>query len=188
MIALRYMQPEDKEMVRSWRNSDAVSKYMHTSGDITPQEHTRWFDRVLADRTCKYWIVTFHGEPVGVVNLYNIDLVNQRCYWSFYIGNIEMRGKGIGTFVEYEILRIVFEELKLNKLCGEILSWNEVILRIHDAFGYRREGYLREHIIKEGKCFDVVVIGMLRREWEANKSRLEQELRAKNLLSTSSEN
>ncbi|MBC8264048.1 MAG: UDP-4-amino-4,6-dideoxy-N-acetyl-beta-L-altrosamine N-acetyltransferase [Anaerolineales bacterium] len=182
MIHLRDLRPEDKEIVRNWRNSPEVSKYMHTDQYITVEAHEQWFHRTFGDDTRKYWIVTYDGQDVGLVNLYDIDHVNQRCYWAFYIAAPNMRGKGIGTFVEYEILRIVFEELKLNKLCGEIISWNERIIHIHYSFGYKKEGYLRQHIIKGGEPMDVVVIGMLREEWELNKPELEERLRKKGLL------
>ena len=181
MIALRDIQLGDEEMVRVWRNSPEVNEYLFADQHITAEAHREWFQKILNDQTFKYWIVTYDGQDVGVVNLFNIDRDNQRCYWGFYIAYPEMRGRGIGTFVEYEILRIVFDELGFNKLCGETLSWNK-ILQIHYSFGYQQEGCLRQHVIKDGRPVDVVVIGILRDEWELKKPELQERLRRQGLL------
>ena len=182
MIALRDVRSDDKEMIRNWRNSPEVSRYMLTDRYITVEAHEQWFQKSLEDETSRHWIVTYNGQDVGLVNLHDIDYVNQRCYKGFYIADPRMRGKGIATFVEHEISCIAFEQLKLNKLCAEILSWNERNLQRHCRLGYKKEGHLRQHITKGGKRMDVVVVGILREEWALKKPELQERLRKKGLL------
>ncbi len=182
MNALRDVGAEDREKILRWRNSPEVAKYMYTDHHIGAREHERWFERILQDRTCRYWIIVCDGQDVGLANLYGLDEQNQRCYWAFYLASPDVRGKGVGSFVEYSVLRYVFEELKLRKLCCEVLGSNEAVVSIHKSFGFREEGLFREHIFKGGQSIDVVCLAMLRHEWESQKTGIESRLRQREVM------
>ena len=61
--------------------------------------------------------------------------------------------------------------LKFNKLVSEVLAFNEIIIKIHQRFGSKIEGTLRQHIFKNGKYHDVIVLGILKEEWEKIKDK-----------------
>lgn len=182
MISLRDVNPSDKETIRAWRNMPEVGKYMYSDHVITPEEHDAWFERIMKDRTCKYWIIACDSEDVGLVNLYALDQRNRRCYWAFYIISPNVRGKGVGSFAEYSVFKYVFDELRLNKLCCEVLAFNEAVIEMHKSFGFVQEGVFRKHVFKGEQAHDVVCLGLLREEWEANKGHLTEKLRAKGLV------
>ena len=182
MASLRDVHPEDREKILEWRNLPKVADYMYTDHAISPEEHAAWFSRVLKDPTYKYWVIVCDGEDVGLANLCAIDRINQRCYWGFYIAGTNVRGKGVGSHVEYMILNYVFEELKLEKLCGEVLSFNQDVVDMHSSFGFVQEGLLRKHVLKQGVLNDVVCIGILKDEWAARRPQVEQRLREKGIL------
>jgi UDP-4-amino-4,6-dideoxy-N-acetyl-beta-L-altrosamine N-acetyltransferase len=172
--ALRKVRLEDKDQLLRWRNLPEVAQYMYTDHLITSEEHERWFHRMLQDPTCQYWIIASDGQDVGVAYLYNISLQHSRCYWGFYLASPSARGKGVGSFVECFILRHVFEELKLSKLCCEVLASNPAVIKMHQSFGFKQEGFFREHIIKQAIPEDVVSLATLRREWETLKPKSER--------------
>jgi UDP-4-amino-4,6-dideoxy-N-acetyl-beta-L-altrosamine N-acetyltransferase len=176
MMRLRDLAPGDKDTLYEWRNLPQVAHYMTNSHTITPEEHERWFTSLFTNPTRKYWMITYDGADVGVVNLVDIDRQNLRCYWAFYIAAPSMRGKGIGSLVEFEVLRYVFEELGLHKLCGEVLDFNQPVLDLHATFGFVEEGRLRQHIRRGDTWHDMVQIGLLRDEWLARKPAIEARL------------
>jgi UDP-4-amino-4,6-dideoxy-N-acetyl-beta-L-altrosamine N-acetyltransferase len=182
VTSLRDIRPDDADMIREWRNLPQVSDYMYTDHVISPEEHAAWFSRVLKDSTCKYWVITCDGEDVGVAYLYAIDRTNRRCYWGFYVVSPNVRGKSVGTCVEYAVLNYVFDELKLEKLCCEVLAFNKGVVEMHRRFGFAQEGLLRKHIWKRDVFQDVVCLAMLREEWVAARPRQEEKLRSKGLL------
>jgi UDP-4-amino-4,6-dideoxy-N-acetyl-beta-L-altrosamine N-acetyltransferase len=182
VTSLREMTAGDEEQVREWRNLPEVAKYMYTDHVIGREEHATWFRKVMLDSSCKYWIIICDGEDVGVASLYSIDRRNLRCYWAFYLGSPNVRGKGVGSVVEYSVLRYVFDELKFNKLCAEVLGFNQPVVDMHKGFGFVQEGYFRKHVLKDGAMQDIFCIAMLREEWEAKKPGIEERLRAKGLL------
>jgi UDP-4-amino-4,6-dideoxy-N-acetyl-beta-L-altrosamine N-acetyltransferase len=176
MIKLRDVQPEDREQILIWRNMPDVASYMYNDHQITSAEHAIWFQSAMSDPSKQYWIIRFEETDVGLVNLYNIDRNQRRCYWAFYIADPNMRGKGIGPFVEATILRYVFDDLQFNKLCCEVLATNDSVVQLHKSFGFEQEGYYRQHILKRGVFVDVVALAILRSEWEKRIAQIEERL------------
>ena len=171
MIEVRDLRAEDKEKIRNWRNSPDISKNMLTDQYISPEDHEKWFARIMADPTVRYWMIMFDGQDVGLCNLDQIDEQHRRCSWGFYIA--DEAGKGIGGIVENFVLRYVFEDLRLNKLYGEVLATNQRMLALHKFFGLTVEGCLRQHVIKDGVPTDIYCVAMLREEWESRNRRPE---------------
>ena len=182
MISLRDMRPEDRDRVRDWRNLPAVARFMYTDREIPNDEHARWFDLVLEDPTCTYWIVTCDGADVGLACITGIDRTHSRCSWAFYIASSDLRGRGVGSVVEYSVLSHVFDRLGLEKLCCEVLDLNAPVIEMHKRFGFSEEGRLRRHIRKGDQWHDVIVLAMLREDWLAVKPGIEERLSAKGLL------
>ncbi len=182
MITLRKLRFEDKDQVFKWRNLPGVAKYMYTDHRISPEEHEKWFNTALSDATRVYWIIIRDGQDVGLVNLYNLDRKNQRSHWAFYIASPDVRGSGIGSFVEYSMLQYAFDELHLNKLCCEVLVSNEAVIAMHKKFGFQQEGYFSEHISKGNVLEDIACLAIKRSEWEKIKMDIESRLKQKGLL------
>jgi UDP-4-amino-4,6-dideoxy-N-acetyl-beta-L-altrosamine N-acetyltransferase len=155
---------------------------MYSDHAISEEEHRTWFERVRHDPACHYQIIELDGEGVGVVYLTDIDPKNRRCFWGFYLASPAVRGRGVGSFVEYSVLRYVFDEVQLNKLCCEVFASNEGVIRMHESFGFHREGFYRQHVYKNNVFHDVVALAMLTDEWRGNRSPIEQRLHAKGIL------
>lgn len=182
MIRLRALEPADRDRLLEWRNRPEIARYMYTDHVIGPEEHSRWFETAMVSEDRKYWIIELDDEPVGLANLYDIDRQHRRCYWAFYLASPSVRGRGVGSFVEYYVLSHVFDELGLNKLCCEVLGFNEAVVGMHESFGFSREGLFREHIIKGGEAHDVVALAMLADEWEGLREPTRRRLADKGLL------
>lgn len=182
MITLRDVQPEDSEMLRTWRNLPEVAAYMYTDHEITPEEHALWFEGMMRDDSSRYWVITLDGEDVGLLYLYDINRRHRRCYWGFYVASPKVRGRGVGSYTEYTCLRHVFDVMGFNKLCCEVLDGNQPVVDMHKKYGFQQEGYYRQHVIKGGEPKDVVALAMLKEEWEQVKPAMEARLREKGLI------
>ena len=168
-IRLREIELGDIEMIRNWRNSSEVSKYMYTEKLITEDNQKVWFDKIDKDESSKYWIISYDGTSIGLASVTGIDKALQSCYWAFYLGDSSIRGVGIGSKVEYNIIEYVFNDLCLNKLRCEVFVTNDNVIKMHEKFGFRREAFYREHCVKENKKLDVVGLALLKIDWEKNK-------------------
>jgi len=176
LVTLRPLLASDRDQILAWRNLPEVSAYMYRDSVISPDEHASWFEEAQTDRGRRYWIVTHEGNDVGLANLYGISKSDKRCSWAFYIGTDNLRGKGVGSAVEFLVLSQVFEEMAFNKLCCEVLLANEAVWRLHKKVGFHEEGRLQSQIQKGGSFHDVVLLALLVEQWPAARDCLTAKL------------
>jgi UDP-4-amino-4,6-dideoxy-N-acetyl-beta-L-altrosamine N-acetyltransferase len=168
-VHLRPIELADTTQLLAWRNLPEVASYMYTDHHITEPEHARWFAGAMNDETKRYWVIELDGEPVGLANLYDISAAHRRAYWAFYLADDRVRGRGVGSTTERWVMRHVFEELALEKLCCEVLETNEGVVKMHQRYGFTIDGVLRAHVVKGGTRVGVVTMSLLREEWTASR-------------------
>jgi RimJ/RimL family protein N-acetyltransferase len=197
---LRLIREHDLETVRQWRMLPEVTKYMYTDPQITPEQQRAWFDRISASDRDRVWIIESvdeagagdagppqgaapprgadaerpggHITSIGVLSLSEIDRVNQRCAWAYYLGETSARGIGLAKSLELSVYAYVFDTLGLNKLWCEVFAFNDRVVALHEKFGSKVEGVARQHIFKHGEWHDVVRMGILKSEWQATREAL----------------
>lgn len=164
-VLLRPLVEEDRMRLFAWRNSAEVSLFMYGEGSICSDDHERWFESARFDKDHRYRVIEADGRPVGLIYLTNIDHGRHSCFWGGYIGDPTVRGRGYGKAALRESLQLAFIELKLHKVIIEALAPNTAAIQLYERMGFRREGYLREHVWKNGRASDVVVLSLLAPEW-----------------------
>lgn len=172
-IELKRIKLDNLYKIMFWRNSPEVSTYMYTSPKLTIEDQKKWFEKICNDNTVSYWLIVVDGIDVGVLNLYDIDKINKRCFWAYYIGETSVRGKGIARHLECNIYDYVFFELGLNKLYCEVLEFNDTVVQIHKKFGSEIEGVFKQHIYKDGKFLNIVRMAILQEKWSTIRSQYE---------------
>lgn len=165
MVYLRPIQENDLEMVMNWRMLPEITEYMYTDPVLTLEGQKNWFEKLSEDSTNKVFIIVVDDVPAGVLNVCDIDYVNKRCSWGYYIAVKEKRSLYLAMALEWNLYDFVFETLGLHKLEGEIFSFNKAVLRIHQMCGSEIEGVRKEHIYKNGKFYDITVTGILKEHW-----------------------
>ncbi len=165
-LHFRNITDDDLAMILKWRTMPEVSAYMYTDVEPDMEKHRQWYRRICADLSRLDWIIRVDGEDVGLVSIVDINRQHHRALWGYYVASTNVRGKGIGRSVELNVLRYVFEELQLHKLCGEVFASNELVVKIHQKYGSKVEGTRPEQIYKNGKYYDIVEIGILRDNWK----------------------
>lgn len=174
-LALRRITLIKLEKIMYWRMSPEVTQYMFTDPELTLEKQKIWFERINKDPSVSYWIINVNNIDIGVINLYDIDWNNKRCFWAYYIGDSSFRGMGIARHLECNIYDYVFLKLGMNKLCGEVLVFNEKVIEIHKKFGSEIEGIFKQHIYKKGRFIDVVRMAILKEKWKKIRSQYKYE-------------
>ena len=173
---LRLVREADLETVMRWRMLPEVTQYMYTDPVLTLPQQRAWFERISASDRDIVWIIESVGDDgaaqgIGVLSLTEIDRVNQRCAWAYYLGELGARGMGLAKALELSICAYVFDTLGLNKLWCEVFAFNDRVVALHEKFGSKVEGVARQHIFKNGAWHDVVRMGILRSEWEEQRAK-----------------
>jgi [ribosomal protein S5]-alanine N-acetyltransferase len=74
-------------------------------------------------------------------------------------------GQGYATEAAKALLRHGFEALGLNRIYAHHMTKNPASGRVLEKIGMKREGLLRQAILKSDNFEDVVLYAMLRQDW-----------------------
>jgi len=145
---------------------------MYNDEIISLQEHTAWFKKVAEEQKSYHLIFEYRNQPIGVINITQVDRKNEKCYWGFYIGK-SSTPPGSGLAMGFYGLNYIFSELHMRKLCSEALAFNIPSVNYHLTLGFFKEGQLRKHVLKNGNFEDVVCLGIFQEEWQNTKNKIE---------------
>jgi RimJ/RimL family protein N-acetyltransferase len=81
------------------------------------------------------------------------------------LGEREYWGKGYGTDAMRLALRYAFMELNLHRVTLDVFEYNPRAIRSYEKAGFRPEGRQRQALIRNGKRWDLLEMGILREEW-----------------------
>lgn len=162
---IRPMVHADLERVLAWRNHPDVRRYMYTQHEITLDEHQRWFERTLTDTRKNLLIFEDTHQPQGFVN-FNETGNGGIADWGFYAA--PEAPKGSGRRLGRAALNHAFTQLKIHKVCGQALAYNQHSIQFHQSLGFQQEGSLRDQHFDGERYHDVICFGLLCHEWQPN--------------------
>jgi len=171
---LRTIHPAELELMLSWRNAPNVRANMYTRHEISLAEHHAWWVRTQERSDQEYFMFESQGMPLGIVAFTGIDQINQYSSWAFYAS--PLAPKGTGSRMEFLALEYAFNSLQLHKLCCEVLAFNMPVIKLHQKFGFKVEGVLREQHKVNGHFEDIYRLGMLASEWQAQRVNMLEKL------------
>jgi RimJ/RimL family protein N-acetyltransferase len=115
-------------------------------------------------------IYTLDGEQaIGFVELFAISWNNGDAWVGIGIWDAHYRGKGYGTDAMRLILRYAFSELNLHRVTLAVFEYNLRAQRSYEKVGFVLEGRTREELNRNGRRWDILYMGLLRAEWEAQQ-------------------
>jgi RimJ/RimL family protein N-acetyltransferase len=94
----------------------------------------------------------FDGFQVGKSHRAEIGYWLARPFW----------GQGIMTAVVQRVCRHAFEQFGLAKITAHVFSHNPASARVLEKCGFREEGFLRKHFLKDGQFIDARLFGLLK--------------------------
>jgi RimJ/RimL family protein N-acetyltransferase len=104
------------------------------------------------------------GQLVGLAGLDGI-LWNQGIGWVVLAVSPAYQGRGVGRSALRLLLRLGFGELNLRRLQLTVFEDNHRAVHLYESVGFRREGAFREFLERDGELTDMLLYGILRREW-----------------------
>lgn len=170
-VRLRPPEERDAGAIQSLRNDELTRGSLGGfSVGYSTRDVNEWLERhrVRADEVV--WAVATVGddECIGHTGLYNLDQRVRRAEFGIVLARPNT-GRGIGRTVTTAVLSFGFRELNLRRIYLSVLANNERAIRLYRAMGFVEEGRLREDQYRGGEYRDVLMMGLLRREWEETR-------------------
>jgi len=172
LVRLSQADPKEiGEIYSRWNRDSELSRlHMFTLQPLFSSENRiASLEKELNDPTSNpYWfsIRTLDGDKfIGDIDLFGIDWASRSTFVGLAIGESNFQGKGYGSDVMRVILRYAFMELNLKRVGLFVFEFNSRAIRAYEKAGFRHEGRLRKCLNKEGKRWDMLMMGVLRDEW-----------------------
>jgi RimJ/RimL family protein N-acetyltransferase len=118
---------------------------------------------LFAGTASHFWSIRLRGDAraVGTVTAH-VDVRAAVADVGFLVG---ARGRGIGREACGLVLDFLFRHARLRKVTGGTVRANTAMVRIFEGWGMAAEGVQREQEVVDDRPCDVVLFGLLAREW-----------------------
>ncbi len=135
LISFVNLGDEEKEMVRGWRNSEDIRKWMFSNHVISASEHVKFIENLKNDDSRFYWLFKIDGMPEGVGSFQDVD-------FSGMTGNLGIYSikKGAGKLIMKYLLYLWFDVMGMRALKCELLRENIKAYEFYKLFGFKNSG------------------------------------------------
>jgi len=162
---LFWLVDSDREYLRTWLpwvdNMLSVQQFYAV---------IKMWQKQFHEKSGFYLAIRYRGILAGTISLHGVDWFNSQASIGYYLIE-KMQGKGIITRAIQAVLSYGFLELGLNRIevrCGRT---NYKSQAIPDKLGFIKEGIIRDGEYLNGKFHDLIVYGLLSREWQQKVGR-----------------
>ena len=172
LIHLAAVDPE--EVSKQFSSWDRDSEYKRLLDTDPPRLHSvkatkDWLEKELGELgNTVYWFTIRSAADNQLLGDIVLDVTQWNIRDSFVgigIGSRDFWGRGYGTEAMQLILQYAFTELNLNRVTLSVFEYNQRGIRSYEKAGFRHEGRQRSRILREGKRWDILYMGILREEW-----------------------
>jgi RimJ/RimL family protein N-acetyltransferase len=176
-VVLRPLNKQtDLEKVYKWINDPGIRYFVTGAFPQTIKQEEEWLDSVGKNKnSIVLAIEALGGEFIGTIGLHGIEWHNGVATTGVLIGEKRFWNKGYGTDAKMILLDYAFNELGLRKICSRVYSFNKRSLNYSLHCGYRIEGRLRGQILKNGKYYDIIELGLFKKDWLPHWRRYKRE-------------
>lgn len=162
-VTIRPMDAELIPHIEGWlKQPDTHDSFIGLYPTVTDDLRHYFFERLD-----HYYFTIFHNDqPVGFIGADNIDEQSHKLEMKKFIGDPDLRGKGIGKRATFLFLYYCFRIKNLNKVYIHSMDTNIRNINLNSKFGFELEGVFFEEIFLDDQYRDVVRMGLLRSRWE----------------------
>ena len=172
LTCIRAVEPSDLEAVLKYWND---LNFRRLLGPPIPWSRTyleTWLEKRITADPWKDKMIELaitdknNGEFLGFVHLEDIKRPHSRAEFGISIHNPDNLSKGYGTDATRVMLWVGFNILGLNSIYLDTMEDNERAIRTYEKVGFQRVGILRETEFIDGAFKGLLVMDILRTEFE----------------------
>src|SRR3990172_7921081 len=170
-IRLRHVEREDLPRFVAWLNDPEVRHGLAMSLPLSQVEEEQWFEKVLKREGDEQPLVIEAKDQdgwtmIGNSGFFNIDWRNRGAELGIVIGDKAYWNKGYGTEAMRLLLHHGFTTLNLHRICLRVYEENMRAIRAYEKAGFVHEGRMRQAEFRDDKYLDVLLMSVLRPEWQ----------------------
>jgi RimJ/RimL family protein N-acetyltransferase len=179
LVRLAALDSSHSEAFARWSHNSEYSRLLDTA-PARPwgiQQNQDFWEKELEKDQPDLFLFAIHtlaaDRLIGFVELDGIQWLHGDCYVGIGLGEPDVWGQGYGTDAMRVILRYAFAELNLQRVTLNVFEYNPRAIRSYEKAGFKHEGRLRQFLHRNGQRWDLIYMGILRAEWEAQQAQQE---------------
>lgn len=156
-----------------WNNDSELTRLMDSRAVrlTSTKRISAFFEKEIENLTpAQHYFCIRALEDNRLLGDINLDVTNnwmgRNAFVGLGIGNRQDWSKGYGTDAMRIILRFAFTEINLNRVTLTVFEYNPRAIRSYEKAGFQHEGRIRGSLLKDGKRWDMLFMGILRDDWK----------------------
>lgn len=166
-MILRPLEIKDADGMLSWMHDDTINCFFATDfKSFTRDKVLGFIKKSKDDNSCLHFAcANEQDEYLGTVSLKNIDETAKNAEYAISFCKLA-QGAGAASFASEEILKIAFDELKLERVYLNVITENQRANAFYKKFGFVYEGVFKNHILVNGELKDLNWYRLLKEEFQ----------------------
>lgn len=172
-------------LIRSWQYGDEDQLPQHANNkaiwlnlrDSFPHPYTqldaqRWIQYVVDPELETNFAIDVGGEAIGNIGLrIGEDISRYSAELWYWLGQAYW-GRGIVSAAIKAMIDYAFAQFNLTRLYAQPMAHNAASIKVLEKVGFRREGLLRDSVVKNNVLMDTVLYAYLSSDWLADRNEL----------------
>jgi RimJ/RimL family protein N-acetyltransferase len=178
-VRIRLRAPERSDIPKfvQWINDPEVLVGLQQVLPFSSVDEENWFDSMISRPMAEHILVIEYslGDkwiPIGSLGFHNIDWRIRQAEIGIMIGEKLYWNKGFGSEAMELMIANGFKTLNFNRIALEVYETNPRAIHVYEKLGFVHEGRKRQGMYKDGRYIDVLMMSILRSEWEGRDIRM----------------
>jgi RimJ/RimL family protein N-acetyltransferase len=169
LVTLRAREPDDIDRAMAWINDYEVARFLIVRYPQSRTAEEEWLrgSTHVGFHSLPLAIDTLDGLHIGNIDLRDVEPESRTAEVGVMIGDKRYWGRGYGSDAVRALTRFAFRTMNLQRLHLRTYEYNERGRAAFKKAGFHEEGRLRRHVYMDGRYWDVILMGCLREEFEA---------------------
>lgn len=168
-VVLRKPEPKDIEDLYKQKNDPEVADLLvGFSAGYSRSDIADWIEYHRSRKDEIIWVIanSEYDRCIGHVGLYQIDHRIRSAEFGIMIGDKAFWGRKLGPQITRFVIKYAFSMLNLNRIHLTVLNTNKRALNLYRTLGFHEEGLMRQAQFKNGSYIDIVIMSLLREEFD----------------------
>lgn len=164
-VYLKIFGKEYVDKTFEWVKDKELRRLFLIRSEASRNKHIEYWNRKLTDPTQKVYAIFVDGRHVGNCGIKDINLISKQAETWIYIGESDLRNKGIGSDSIRLLLKECFEKLKLKRLYLYVADFNIAAIRLYERNGFSRTASGDDMGCRSGRRYKILRMELEREKW-----------------------
>lgn len=169
---LRTVEINDAPLIQEWHNDPELRRLGSGGGlPVTCEKEEQDIKSACNSNDEAYLMIVKKrdNKAIGFIRFNYIDSISKNVWLRMIIGDKKAWGRGYASEALQSVLKWLFYEQNIHRITLETYATNIRALKFFEKIGFKKEGVLREAHYADGKYYDIISYGLLKREFQRIK-------------------